>query len=469
MPAPVVTRFAPAPTGFLHIGNARTALFNWLYARHCGGKFLLRIEDTDRARSTREAIDAIFEGLAWLGIDHDGEAMFQFARRDRHAEIAGQMLDQGHVYRCYMNPEELGAERELAHKEGRTIRSPWRDREPADYPANTGYVVRIKAPDSGEIAIDDVIQGRVVIPANDLDDMVLLRVDGTPTYMLSVVVDDHDMGITHIVRGDDHLKNAARQTLVYHAMGWNSPAFAHMGLIHGPDGAKLSKRHGALGVDAYRDMGYLPAAMRNYLARLGWSHGDDEIFSDAQAIDWFELADINKASSRIDFTKLESVNAQHIRNMDHQALIEEMIAFRPDHPAVPFSPKRMEIVHTLMDAVTERAKTLNDLWDGVDFALINGMPEMTEGARTVLTDEVRGNLTALIDVLNGVAEWTEEEIGNAVKAELKERGIKLGQVGPGLRTALTGRTTSPSIFLVLQVLGKSAVLARMEHVLRAKS
>ena len=360
----VVTRFAPSPTGFLHIGGARTALFNWLYAHHTGGKFLLRIEDTDRARSTQAAIDAIIDGLKWLELDWEGEPWRQFSMAERHKQVAHQLLEEGKAYRCYSTPEELAAMRERATKEGRApgYDGAWRDRGPKDWPKDAPYAVRLKAPREGETVVEDRVQGRVTWRNKDLDDMVLLRSDGTPTYMLAVVVDDHDMGITHIIRGDDHLTNAARQTQIYNAMGWDAPSFSHIPLIHGPDGAKLSKRHGALGVEAYRAMGYPPAAMRNYLARLGWSHGDDEIFSTGQAIEWFDLDAIGRSPSRFDFAKLENLNGHYIRNTPDAELVAQIRAILPEVEAAKEFADRIDEqgwnkLEQAMPGLKERAKT----------------------------------------------------------------------------------------------------------------
>ena len=359
----VVTRFAPSPTGFLHIGGARTALFNWLYARHTGGKYLLRIEDTDRKRSTPEAIDAILDGLSWLGLDADDEPVYQFARRERHAEVAQQLIDKGAAYRCYCSPEELAEMREKAKAEKRSMRydGTWRDRDPADAPAGIEPVVRFKAPREGETVIQDAVQGTVTVSNSELDDLIMLRADGTPTYMLSVVVDDHDMGITHAVRGDDHLTNAFRQTQIFSAMGWDAPVYAHIPLIHGPDGAKLSKRHGALGVDAYRDMGYLPEAVLNYLCRLGWSHGDDEIFSMEQAIEWFDIIDVNKGAARFDYDKLSSLNAKYIDQSDNDRLIALALPGIEAALGKPVSETvRQRLAHG-MDSLKSRADTIPQL------------------------------------------------------------------------------------------------------------
>lgn len=464
----VVTRFAPSPTGFLHIGGARTALFNWLYARHTGGQFLLRIEDTDRARSTEEAITAILDGLKWLGIDWDGEPVYQSQRAARHAEVAHELLEKGHAYRCYSTPEELAAMRERAMKEGRApgYDGTWRDRDPSDWPADRPYAVRLKAPRTGETVIEDHVQGRVTFQNKDLDDMVILRSDGTPTYMLAVVVDDHDMGITHIIRGDDHLTNAARQSQIYAAMGWEIPQFAHIPLIHGPDGAKLSKRHGALGVEAYRAMGYLPAAMRNYLARLGWAHGDDEIFSTEQAIEWFDLPAIGRSPSRFDFVKLENLNGWYIRNTPDAELVSHIRAILPEVEAAQEFAERIDEegwrkLEMAMPGLKERAKTLVELLLGARYLFVERPLDLDEKAQKLLTAEARAHLAALFPRLEAVPRWEPETLEAAVRNYAEETGAKLGSIAQPLRAALTGRTTSPGIFDVLHVLGREESLARI--------
>jgi glutamyl-tRNA synthetase len=461
--APVVTRFAPSPTGYLHIGGARTALFNWLYARGRGGRFLLRIEDTDRARSTPEATEAIFAGLRWLGLDWDGDAVSQFARAPRHREIAGEMVARGTAYRCYATKEEVDAAREKARAEKRPLgfESPWRDANPATAPAGEPHVIRLKAPREGETRVADAVQGEVAWSNAQLDDLVLLRSDGSPTYMHAVVVDDHDMGVTHVIRGDDHLTNAARQTLIYRAMGWTCPVFAHLPLIHGPDGAKLSKRHGALGVEAYRDMGYLPAAMRNYLARLGWGHGDDEYFSDAQAIAWFDLDGIGRAPARFDFAKLEDLNGRHMRDSDDAALLAAITENFAAQHRPPIAPETAAKLLQAMPGLKPRAKTLNELVDLAYYIFANRPLTFDEKARALLTPEARDILGKLTPLLEDVTEWTSAILEDKVRAFAEDEGLKLGKVAQPVRAALTGRATSPGVFDVLETLGKDECLARL--------
>jgi len=465
----VVTRFAPSPTGFLHIGGARTALFNWLYARGRGGKMLLRIEDTDRERSTQAAIDAILDGLAWLGIEWDSETVYQFARSARHREVAEQLLAAGKAYHCYASPEELAEMREAARREGRSklYDGRWRDRDPGDAPPGVQPVIRFKAPLSGETAIEDQVQGRVVWQNENLDDLVLLRSDGTPTYMLAVVVDDHDMGVTHVIRGDDHLTNAARQTQIYNALGWTVPVMAHIPLIHGPDGSKLSKRHGALGVDAYRAMGYLPAAMRNYLVRLGWSHGDQEIFSTDEMIAAFDLPQIGRSPARFDFAKLENLNGHYIRNSGDGELLAAIKSVLP-HVAQGAEVKAKltaELEAKLLAAMPglkERAKTLVELIDSAKYVYASRPLVLDEKAAALLTPEARTLMGKLASELGAVEPWTAEATEAAVRAFADAEGVKLGAVAQPLRAALTGRTTSPGIFEVLAVLGKDESLARLK-------
>jgi glutamyl-tRNA synthetase len=464
----VVTRFAPSPTGFLHIGGARTALFNWLYARKTGGKMLLRIEDTDRQRSTREAIDAILDGLSWLGLNWDGETIFQFARAERHAEVARSLLAQGRAYHCYASAEELEQMRAQALQEGRPPRydGRWRDRDPSEAPAGVQPVIRLKARQTGETVVDDLVQGRVVIPNKDLDDLVLLRSDGTPTYMLAVVVDDHDMGVTHVVRGVDHLTNAARQIQIYEALGWPVPAMAHIPLIHGPDGAKLSKRHGALGVEQYRALGYLPEALRNYLVRLGWSHGDQEIFSTDEMIAAFDLAQVGRSAARFDFAKLEAINGHYIRHAaDHRlmAAIDDVLPHIEGGKAIAEAltpPVRAQILKA-MPGLKERARTVLDLIDGASFILARRPIQVDPKAAALLTADARAHLAALHSRLAGLGEWSAASADAAVRGEAEARGIKLGALAQPLRAALTGRTTSPGIFDVLDVLGREESLARI--------
>ena len=464
----VVTRFAPSPTGFLHIGGARTALFNWLYSRRRGGKMLLRIEDTDRERSTQAAIDAILDGLSWLGLQWDGETVYQFSRSARHREVAEQLLATGRAYRCYASPEELAQMREQARREGRAklYDGRWRDREASQAPRGVKPVIRLKAPLTGETAIEDQVQGRVVWQNENLDDLVLLRSDATPTYMLAVVVDDHDMGITHIIRGDDHLTNAARQTQIYSALGWKVPVMAHIPLIHGPDGSKLSKRHGALGVDAYRALGYLPAAMRNYLVRLGWSHGDQEIFSTQEMIAAFDLPQIGRSPARFDFAKLESLNGHYIRQTADADLLAEIQHVLPhiaggSDLAAKLTPEVRGKLLEAMNGLKERAKTLLELIDGARFIVADRPVVLEDKAAALLTSEARKLLGDLISDLDAVEPWTAAATEQAVRAFADRKAVKLGNVAQPLRAALTGRTTSLPIFDVLAVLGKSESLGRL--------
>jgi len=465
----IVTRFAPSPTGFLHIGGARTALFNWLFAKHHGGKMLLRIEDTDRARSTQEAVDALMDGLSWLGLDWDGEPISQFSRVDRHKEIVDQMLENGTAYRCYSTPEEVDAMREKARAEGRPPRydGTWRDKGASEAPEGIDPVIRLKAPQDGETVVDDMVQGRVVIPNKDLDDFVLLRSDGTPTYMLAVVVDDHDMGITHIIRGVDHLTNAARQTLIFDANGWDVPKMAHIPLIHGPDGAKLSKRHGATGAEAYRALGYLPQAMRNYLARLGWSHGDEEIMSLKDMIKWFGMDAVGQSAARFDFKKLENLNGHYMRATDDAELLEHWkvyLAHADDGAAVLewlSDAANAQTALTALPGLKERAKTLVELTDSASYLWRQRPLENDEKAIKILTDDARAILGDLNSVLSGVADWEAEPLEVAVKAFAEDKDLKLGKVAQPLRAALTGRGTSPGIYDVLTALGRDESLARI--------
>jgi glutamyl-tRNA synthetase len=468
MPQDVVTRFAPSPTGFLHIGGARTALFNWLYAKKHGGRMLLRIEDTDRERSTQAAIEAIFDGLKWLGLEWDGEAIYQFARAARHREAAEQLLAQGKAYPCYASAQELEEMREKARAEGRPPRydGRWRDRDPGEAPAGVAPVIRLKTTSEGETVIEDAVQGRVVFPNKDIDDFVLLRSDGTPTYMLAVVVDDHDMGVTQIIRGDDHLTNAARQKHIYDALGWETPAFAHIPLIHGPDGAKLSKRHGALGVDAYRAMGYLPAALRNYLVRLGWSQGDKEFFSTEEMIEAFDLSQVHRSPARFDFAKLENMNGHYLRAADDAGLLETFIG------ALPYLAGGQEIAARLdegkraqlaaaMPGLKARAKTLNELLDGARFLFAERPLELDAKAAQILSQSGRERLAQLTPLLTELSDWSATSTENVVRELSAATGVKLGDLAQPLRAALTGRTTSPGIFDVLAILGREESLARL--------
>ena len=465
----IITRFAPSPTGFLHIGGARTALFNWLYAKRFGGAFLLRIEDTDRERSTQAAVQAIPDGLKWLGLDWDGEAISQFQRAERHREVAYQLLASGGAYRCYASPEELEEMRKKARLEGKPMRydGRWRDRDPALAPPGVAPVIRLRARQEGETVIDDLVQGKVTFANKDLDDLVLLRSDGNPTYMLAVVVDDHDMGVTHIIRGDDHLTNAARQTQIYQALGWNVPAMAHIPLIHGPDGAKLSKRHGALGVDAYRAMGYLPAALRNYLARLGWSHGDKEFFTTEELIAAFDLAAVGRSPSRFDYAKLENVNGHYMRAASDAELFKALIETLPYLPGGPeieagLDDQKLAQLRAAIPGLKERAKTLVELLDGAAFLFAKRPLTMDAKAEEILARAGRLHLKNLLPRLAGLRDWTAQNAEQAVRAYAEEAGAKLGVVAQPLRAALTGRSTSPGIFDVLEVLGREESLGRIE-------
>jgi glutamyl-tRNA synthetase len=464
----VVTRFAPSPTGFLHIGGARTALFNWLYARRHGGKMLLRVEDTDRGRSTKAAIDAILDGLDWLGIGWDDQTIYQSARAARHREAAEEMLRTGHAYRCYCTQDELAAMREDARAKGRTrlYDGRCRDRDPGTVPAGSPSVIRLKAPLTGQTVIDDQVQGRVTWQNENLDDLVLLRSDGNPTYMLAVVVDDHDMGVTHIIRGDDHLTNGARQKQIYEALGWSVPAMAHIPLIHGPDGAKLSKRHGALGVDAYRAMGYLPDAMRNYLVRLGWAHGDQEIFSTQEMIAAFDLPQIGRSPARFDFAKLGNLNGHYLRRMSDADLLAEIERLLPHlesgaELAERLSPDLRAQLVAAMPGLKERAKTLVELINGAHYLFAARPLALDEAAARLLTPEARTLLGEVVDDLAAVEPWGTQEAEHAIRAFAERKGVKLGSVAQPLRAALTGRVTSPPIFDVLAVLGKAESLARL--------
>ena len=469
MSASVVTRFAPSPTGFLHIGGARTALFNWLYARRMGGRMLLRIEDTDRERSTEPAIAAILDGLAWLGLEWDGDVVYQFARAARHREAVESLLASGGAYRCYATPAELEAMREAARAEGRPIRydGRWRDRDPAEAPPGARPVIRLRAPQDGETVIEDAVQGRVVWQNRDLDDLVLLRSDGNPTYMLAVVVDDHDMAITHVIRGDDHLTNAARQTQIYRGLGWSVPAFAHLPLIHGPDGAKLSKRHGALGVDAYREMGYLPVALRNYLVRLGWSHGDQEIFSEREMIDAFDLGQIGRSPARFDFAKLENLNGHYMRETDDEALVNALAGLLPTlGPARGIGPAMSPELRTrllvAMPGLKERAKTLVELLDSAYYLYAPSPLALDAKAAQILDGTARARLAAVRPELAASSDWTAHGLESVVRRFAESSGAKLGQVAQPLRAAVTGRGTSPGLFDVMAVLGRDTCLDRID-------
>ncbi len=451
----IVTRFAPSPTGFLHLGGARTALFNWLYARHHGGRFLLRIEDTDRARSTEPAVDAILNGMRWLGLDWDGDAVMQFARSDRHARVAHEMVANGHAYRCYMTADEIAAQREAAQaaKLPLRIRSPWRD-PVGPPPADAPFVVRLRAPRDGAVTIEDRVQGNVTVQNAELDDLVLLRSDGTPTYMLAVVVDDHDMGVTHVIRGDDHLNNAFRQLPIYVANGWPTPVYAHIPLIHGSDGAKLSKRHGAVGIEAYRDeLGILPEALDNYLLRLGWGHGDEEKISREQAVEWFDLGAVGKSPSRFDLKKLENLNGKYIREAADERLAALVAERLPS--------ANVDLLTRAMPALKERAANINELADGASFLFAARPLAIDPAAAPLLEGDAPAVLQSLHAALDALADWDTEHLEAAVRRVAEERGIKLGQVAQPLRVALTGRKTSPGIFDVLVLTGRSESLGRI--------
>ncbi|WP_209347699.1 glutamate--tRNA ligase [Pontixanthobacter sp. CEM42] len=459
----VVTRFAPSPTGFLHIGGARTALFNWLFSRRYGGKALLRIEDTDRKRSTQEAIDAILDGLDWLGLDYDQEPTFQSAQANRHAEVAQMLLDNGHAYRCYATPEELEAMRaeQRVNKQPMRYDGRWRDRDPSEAPEGASFAVRLKTPIDGETAIDDLVQGRVTVRNEEIDDYIILRADGTPTYMLAAVVDDHDMGCTHIIRGDDHLNNAFRQLPIYRAMdaiegGWSDPTYAHIPLIHGSDGAKLSKRHGALGVEAYRDeMGILPEALFNYLLRLGWGHGDKEEITREEAIELFSLDGVGKSPSRFDIKKLENLNGHYIREAD-DARLAEIVAAKLGDEADP------ELLEQAMPVMKTRAKSVEELADGAGFLFAKVPLSMTDKAAKLLTDDGKELLSVISARLKAENSWTIEALEATTKALAEELELGFGKLAQPMRAALTGTTTSPGIFDVLVLLGRDEALARID-------
>ncbi len=460
--SPIVTRFAPSPTGFLHIGGARTALFNWLYARGRGGRFLLRIEDTDRERSTPEATAAILRGLTWLGLDWDGDVVSQFDRRDRHAEVANQMLMRGTAYKCFSTQDEIAAFRAEAEARGSyaVFQSPWRDADPATYP-DTPYVIRMRAPRDGETVIDDRVQGTVRFRNDQLDDMICLRSDGTPTYMLAVVVDDHDMAVTHIIRGDDHLNNAARHKMVYDAMGWDLPIWAHIPLIHGPDGKKLSKRHGALGVEEYHAMGYPAAGMRNYLTRLGWAHLDAEIFTSDEAMKMFDLSGIGRAPARLDFKKLENTCGHHIAMADDAALLHEIKEFMSVSGRAPFTQAQSDLLKKAMYCVKDRAKTFPELIEKAHFALKH-RPIVPDAGSAALLDTVsRGILKSLTLQLQN-ASWSKTDLEPILNAAAAEAGIGFGKLAQPLRAALAGRTATPSVYDMMLVIGRDETIARLQ-------
>jgi glutamyl-tRNA synthetase len=456
----VITRFAPSPTGYLHIGGARTALFNWLFARHYNGKFLLRIEDTDRTRSTNDAIQVIFKGLEWLGLDWDEDPIFQFSRANRHITVAEAMVKAGHAYYCYCSPEELEQMKQNAIAEGRPpiYDGRWRDRDPSEAPSDVRPVIRIRMPREGETVIHDTVQGTVTVQSSQLDDMILVRSDGTPTYMLAVVVDDHDMGITHIIRGDDHLTNAFRQKQIYEALGWATPIFSHIPLIHGSDGTKLSKRHGALGVDAYKTMGFLPEAMRNYLARLSWAHGDDEIFSTQQAIEWFDGTSIGKSAARFDMVKLTSLNGHYIQSSSNERLLQLLKAHHPE-----LTDQQSTRILLGMDGLKQRAKTLVELWDNAQIYVWDIPPFYNEKTKTLLDNKLF--LSQLWNGLSSVTLWEEQCLHDWAKSFAETHNLKLGDVAQPIRAVLTGSTVSPSIFEVATIIGRELVEKRFQHVL----
>lgn len=459
----VVTRFAPSPTGYLHIGGARTALFNWLFARHHGGKFLLRIEDTDKKRSTQDAIDAIFAGLEWLGLDWDGDAVFQSSRLERHAEVVQQLLESGKAYKCYTSPQELQALRDAQKEAGKPIGydGRWRDRSEDEAPEGVAPVIRFKAPQTGDTVIEDMVQGRVTVPNETLDDMVLLRADGTPTYMLSVAVDDHDMGVTHALRGDDHLTNAFRQSQLFFALGWTPPAFGHVPLIHGPDGAKLSKRHGALGVEAYRDMGYLPEAMRNYLLRLGWSHGDEEIIDTARAIELFNTQAIGRGPSRLDLAKLDHVNAHYLKECPAETLAELSQPFLEAHIGRALNDEEINTWEKAVEPLKDRSKTLLDVAKGGAFFVASRPIPLEEKAKNILGKADKNIILCLQEILEAAPDWSLETIEGCVKTAVETLDLGFGKVAQPLRAAVCGQMASPALYDVLYILGKDETLARL--------
>lgn len=459
----VVTRFAPSPTGYLHIGGARTALFNYLFARHHGGKFLLRIEDTDRARSTQGAVDAILDGLGWMGLEWDGAPVYQFARADRHAQAARSLLEKGLAYHCYCSAEDLVEMREHAKANGLPPRYNgfWRNRDSSEAPEGVAPVLRLKMPQDGETVIDDLVQGSVTVANSQLDDMILLRADGTPTYMLSVVVDDYDMGITHVIRGDDHLTNAFRQTQLYLALGWEPPQFAHIPLIHGPDGAKLSKRHGALGAEAYRALGFLPEALCNYLTRLGWGHGDDEIFTRDQAIEWFSLAGVGRSPARFDMAKLTALNAHYLRGADAERLVGDVVARLSAQDLVVDQTGRRRLLEG-MPGLQDRAKTLADLAESAAFYVKNVPLEFDVKAKTLLEGEGGKVLQTLVPALESLDPWSREALESLARAHAENHGLKLGQIAQPIRCALTGSSVSPPVFEVMEIFGREETLTRIK-------
>lgn len=465
----VITRFAPSPTGYLHIGGARTALFNWLYAKANGGEMLLRIEDTDRERSTETAVDALKDGLSWLGINWDGEAYSQHERAERHRDIATKMVASGDAYYCYATPDELTAMRDKAREEGRqaSYDGTWRDRDPSEAPQGAKGVIRLKTPNDGDTIIRDQVQGDVKFANKDLDDLVLLRSDGNPTYMLAVVVDDHDMGITHVIRGDDHLTNAARQALIYKALHWDEPVMAHIPLIHGADGAKISKRHGALGAEAYRALGYLPAALRNYLVRLGWSHGDDEIMSEKQMIEWFGFDGMGKGAAKFDYSKLDNLNGHYIRNSDDAFLVDQLALALPEFEGdFAISGKldndgKAKLMNA-MPVLKERAKSLIELADGAHFLFAERPLQLEEKAAAVLDDAGRDALAKVLPAFETLSDWSHDAIEQVIRDVAEKEELKLGKIAQPLRSALTGRSKAPGVFDVLAILDKQEVLSRLK-------
>ncbi len=460
----VITRFAPSPTGFLHIGGARTALFNALLAKRHGGEFKLRIEDTDRKRSTDEAVQAILDGLSWLGLEWDGDVVSQFSRANRHREVVDELLANGAAFRCYLTVEETEALRDQAFKEGRALRSPWRDRDASEAPAGAPYTIRFKAPET-DVVVHDEVQGEVKWAAKEFDDLILLRAAGAPTYNLAVVVDDHDMGITHVVRGDDHLVNAARQSQIYDVLGWDKPVFAHIPLIHGPDGKKLSKRHGALGVEAYRDMGYLPEGLRNYLLRLGWSHGDKELFDDAEMAALFDLDGLGKAPARLDFDKMAHVNAWHMGRADDAALTKLVLARLNDRDKLRTDETGQRWVRQAMSVLKERASTLAELENQLYFLLQPRPIEITGKTAKALKDDARDRLARLRSLLAETSDWSEDALGVALQSFAEAEDVGFGKVGQPLRAALTGGAPAPDMSFVLAILGREEVLSRLDDVI----
>ncbi len=469
----VVTRFAPSPTGFLHIGGARTALFNWLFARANDGKMLLRIEDTDQKRSSEAATKAIYDGLLWLGLDWDEEPVSQFSRAERHRQVAEQLLDSGAAYYCYASVEELEVMRNVAREHSRPMKYEWRDRDASEAPEGVEPAIRLKAPEQGQTIVEDVVQGNVTFQNKELDDMVLLRSDGSPTYMLAVVVDDHDMEVTHIIRGDDHLTNAARQILLYQALDWEIPVMAHIPLIHGKDGAKLSKRHGALGVDAYRAMGYLPEALRNYLVRLGWSHGDDEIISTSQMLEWFDIKEIGKGASRFDFTKLEHLNGHYIRNSENEFLTDELIANAAyledgDHLVSPLHQKQYEFLTKAMPLLKEKAKTLNELAKASKFLFFERPIIPDERAAKILDENSIEILVKLLPKLELLEVWNAENLSVKIREFCDSAGLKLGKVAQPIRCAVAGTPSAPGVFEVMELFGREETLARISDQVKSQ-